>query len=248
MEEKERRKWRRLVGDIVSEWFYDPSVQAPVLWLRGLSVRDSLRETREWLVEATKAERDCGQGVAGAVTQLATMAAFNVPQPEAPESVTNFIADIIAAAAYSPMDAKDLLVRWSLPALQVGFANRVWHASDRGRLFGGDFPAYFTEANWTGGRLSVVRANDLAVGLAVQRSVVCAIQDGTLPVTEILLEHGFDVLSKDDAEGDVSGERVAETLRACQKLGMRRGPELLKRYDAQTRPWAVDAASAQFGE
>ncbi len=244
MEEKERRKWRRLVGDIVLARGYDPGVIGSVLWLRGLRVRPNLLETKKWyrLEDIPDIGGDRPTARPTAIAQLGWLAAYNTMSRTVPESVMTDIADLIVGQEFRPMDAKVFVASWSVYALEEGFASRVWHALEHDKLFDADFPEYVVDGEWDEDIAPLYEVNDTAVNAAIHLTVDHAVKDGVLPILDVLHAHGFDDSSLGSDSGDVSGERVAEVLRACQKLGMRHGRDLLVRYDAQCRSEAEEYA------
>lgn len=246
MEEKERRKWRGLVGDIVSARGDDPGVIGSVLWLRGLRVRPNLRDTKKWYV--VEDIGDDGGDRPTVIAQLGRLAAYNTTSRKVPESVVNDIADLIVGQEFRPMDAKVFVAAWSVYALEEGFASRVWHALEHYKLFAADFPEYFVAGEWDEDTVPLDEVNDTAVNAAIHLTIDHAVKDGVFPILDVLHAHGFDDSSLGSDSGDVSGVRVAEVLRACQKLGMRHGRDLLVRYDAQCRSEAEDYAIDWWSE
>lgn len=237
MEEKERRKWRGLVRDIVGANAYNRHVRAVALWARGLPVPNLTaidlweRDLLRWDVSSS------GQVYSESALNFVAYGVFDVENPERiPVEVTDGIADRIAASHFTVWDASLIMGDWGPLAFEVGFANRVYHAADRRKLFINGLAPYVDPSALEPGLTSeaVHEIEDAALDIAVRAvSEALASAKGS-PFGRIRREYGVDEAHLSGAK-EVDGVRIAQTLRGMQRYGLEHGRDLLSRYDRDCR-------------
>ncbi|AIZ17011.1 hypothetical protein AH67_02245 [Bifidobacterium pseudolongum PV8-2] len=245
MNDKERRKWRRLVRDIVGANAYDRHVRVVVLWARGLPEPDhGLLLTALWEHDLyEQATQDIFSGLSSGWFQRIhelNLMAYGVPDVEDPESipmeVTDGTADRIATSHFTGWGPSFIMDHWAPLAFEVGFANRVYHAADRGKLFINGLSKYVDPALLEPGLTpeAIRGIEDNVLDLAV-RTVSRALTSAKgSPLEKIKREYGVDKGRLHDIE-DVDGVRIAQALRAMQRYGMDHSRDLLLRYDRECR-------------
>lgn len=237
MDDKERRKWRKLVRNIVGANAHDLTVRCVALWARGLPAPDLL--SIDWW-ERDLLTQDSRLSPRVRSTPVVSLAAYGVPDVEDPEvipaAVTDGIADRVAASDFTSWDASYIMDHWAPLAFEVGFADRVYHAADRGKLFVNGLEPYVDPAVLEPGLTpeAIRVATDAALDSAVRTvSHALASAKGS-PFGKIRRECGVDEAHLSDGE-DVDGVRIVQALRAMQRYGMEHGRDLLTRYDRECR-------------
>lgn len=237
MNDKERRKWRRLVRDIVGANAYDRHVRAVALWARGLPV-SNLMEIDLWERDLIRWDvASSGQVYSESALNFVAYGMFDIEDPERiPVEVTDGIADRIEASRFTGWDG--LLIRdcWGPLAFEVGFANRVYHAADRGKLFVSGLAPYVDPSALEPGLTpeAVHEIEDAALDIAVRTVSESLASANGSPFGKIWREC---VVLKTHRSGakDVDGVQIAQALRAMQRYGMEHGRDLLLRYDRECR-------------
>lgn len=248
MDDKECRKWRKLTRDIVGANAYNRHVRAVALWARGLPGPNLMaidlweRDLIRWDVASS------GQVYSESALNFVAYGVFDVEDPERiPVEVTNMIADRMAASRFTMWDALLIMDCWAPLAFEVGFANRAYHAADRGKLFVNGLAPYVDPSVLEPGLTmeAVHEIEDAALDIAVRTvSEALASAKGS-PFGKIRREHDVDEAHLRGGE-DVDGVQIAQALRAMQRYGMDHSRDLLLRYDRECRAAIQDGPLANL--
>lgn len=239
MNNTEERKWRKLVRDIVVANSFDRGVSVVAMWARGLPSPD-LASIEQWQSELIALDVSSPTPVLRSIPALNFIAygAFDIDDPESiPVEITEGIADRIAATRFTPRDAAYVMAHWERLAFEVGFANRVYHAADHGKLFIQGLSPYVDPTVLEPGlsREAVEVVEDAALDDAVRAvSRALAAAKGS-PLAKIRREFGVDATAlRNEVEG-VDGVQIADACRAMSRFGLEHSRDLLLRFDRECR-------------